>query len=186
MITAVVYVASSDMLKLLTWKDRIQVLHLRYPGEIVLANIGDGDVFVRQFYWSGKVRDKVEEMTSNGSIEINTKVSVQQVVETAKLGLDVTHLHEYRTIRSDEVPEDSRLRIFKEVRSKNNDCYTFVIRLNKPVNVLAAESDTGIEFWSIPLEATLYFYSIHYGKILEQKFPVIGVVLKRTDSKCTE
>lgn len=153
-LTALVYLASAipQLWKMLSWRDRVQVLDVSFPGEIILANIGDGDVVAREFYWSGEV----EKMNFNGWIQINKKVSTHEVVETKTLlRVDSHKVQRARFMRSDEVPKESRYKIFKEAQSDTNDCYDFRILLRKGQGVLAAEEGTKTEFWSIPLQGTL-------------------------------
>ncbi len=87
--TALTHVISiaPEVWRMFTWKDRVEVLDILYPGSpgfIVLSNIGDGDVIVRELHWFGTVQG----MGSTQTVPINKKLSFEQKVETIKLEPD--------------------------------------------------------------------------------------------------
>ncbi|MBX3303472.1 MAG: hypothetical protein KF693_14755 [Nitrospira sp.] len=171
-----------------TWKDRVEVLDVIFPGFIVLNNIGDGDVIVREFYWTGTVQDTEHAMTSNGTIPINKKLSFDQKVETIELKRGEFGKKEFlgRYMKKTEVPQERRLKLWQSARSSTDECWNLKIQLQKSTSMQETEVGIGTErqFWSVPLEGTISYYSVHTKETFQEKFPLLGFVVKNTESKC--
>lgn len=188
--TALTYLISTgpEVWRMFTWKDRVEVLDVMFPGFIVLNNIGDGDVIVREFHWTGTVRDSEHAMTSTGTIPINKKLSFEQKVETLELKHGEFRKKEFlgRYVTEDEVPRERRLKLWQAARSSTDECWNLKIQLKKSKSMQETEVGIGTErqFWSVPLEGTINYYSVHKKETLQEKFPLLGFVVKNTESGC--
>ncbi len=186
--TALTYLISvaPEIWKMCTWKDRVEVLDVVLPGFIVLNNIGDGDVIVREFHWTGTVRDAEYEMGSTGTIPINKKLSMEQRVETMELNADEFRKKKFqgRYIGNKEVPNEKRLKLWSAARSSTDQCWDLIIQLKKSASMRETEVATGEQFWSVPLVGTIDYYSVHEKKTYQEKFPLLGLVMKNTDRRC--
>jgi hypothetical protein len=182
-VTALFYGGSlvPNIWKRFMWEDKIQILDVKVPGSMVIANVGDGDVFVRKLYWSGKL----EESNFNETVFINKKVPVEQIVEAVELARkDLHKVPLARYMLDEEVPKQSRLKLLNEALSSTNACFDFRIALVKEVGMLASEATHKQSIWSIPLEGKVSFYSLHLNKTLEEKVSALGFVMKGEDAKC--
>lgn len=188
MTTALAYLTSiaPEVRRVITWKDRVQVLDVVFPGFIVLNNIGDGDVIVRQLHWTGTVQDMEYAMGSTYTIPINKKLSIEQRVETIELKRGEFAKKEFlgRYMRNEEVPKERRLKLWQAAGSFTDECWDLKIQLEKSESMRETEMAAKKEFWSVPLEGTIYFYSVHAKQTFQEKFPLLGFVVKSTDSKC--
>ncbi|WHZ27220.1 MAG: hypothetical protein OJF51_002016 [Nitrospira sp.] len=165
------------------WKDRVKVLDLVYPGIIVVANIGDGNVFVSKIDWTVNM----ESIFSNGTIPIYKTVAKEQGLQAIELQRSLLRKREFEGsyIRGNEVPNEMRMKLWQQARSSTNECWDVKIHLAKPEILLEAERVGGEEFWSVPIKGTLYFYSLHAKQTLEQEIPLFAFVVKNhKDSKC--
>lgn len=186
--TALTYLISTvpEVWKMFTWKDRVEVLDVMFPGSIVLNNIGDGDVIVREFHWVGTVQDMEHGKTSGETIPINKKLSFDQKVETIELKHGRFHkmgfIGSYMT--NEEVPRERRLKLWEAARSPTDKCWSLKIKLKKSQSMEEGEVGTGRPIWSVPLDGTISYYSIHTREILQEKVPLLGFVVKNTENGC--
>jgi hypothetical protein len=181
--TAVAYLFSvgPEIRKTFAWEDRIKVLDVILPGFIVVANTGDGNVFVQKLHWTGNVDD----FYSTGTIPINKTISKEPGLETIDLKRSGLEKKEFagRYLSNKEVPRELRREKWQEARS-DNKCWDVKIQLAKSESMLETQAGTGEEFWSIPLKGTLYFYSLHANRTFEAEVPLLGFVVKNLDGEC--
>lgn len=182
--TAVAYLFSivPEIRKTFAWEDRIKVLDAILPGFIVVANTGDGNVIVQKLHWTGNI----DNFYSTDTIPINKAISKEQGLETIELKRSSLEKKEFygRYMGNKEVPKELRVKLWQEARSHNNECWDVKIQLAKPESVLETETATGEEVWSVPLKGTLYFFSLHTNRSLEEEVPLLGFVVKNLDRKC--
>ncbi len=179
--TAVAYLFSivPEIRKTFAWEDRIKVLDAILPGFIVVANIGDGNVFAQKLHWTGNI----DNFYSTDTIPINKAVSKEQGLETIELKRSSLEKKEFagRYMTNKEVPKESRIKLWQKARSDDNECWDVKIQLAKSESMLETQTGAGEEFWSIPLRGTFYFYSLHANRTLEEEVPLLGFVVKNLD-----
>jgi hypothetical protein len=186
--SALAYLAATAPLfwKMMTWKDGVEVVDAILPGYIVIKNTGDGDVFVRKLYWTGTVTGITQEIGSNGTFPINKTISKQQRWETIELKRPETKKREFEGeyLKSHEVSKELRMQLWNKARSSNDECYDIKLQFAKTEAMLEMERLAKQEFWSVPIQGTLYFDSFHANQTLEEKFNLLGFVVKNTNGKC--
>jgi hypothetical protein len=186
--TAITYLVTTvpEVWRMLTWKDGIKVIDLISPGHIVLANIGDGDVFVRKLYWTGTVTGITHEVSSTNTVAINKKLTKMQGIETMDLKRPETKKKEFEGeyLKSNELSNEQRMQLWNKARSSDDHCWDIKIQLTKTESMLETERAGKQEFWSIPLQGIVYFDSLHENRTLEQKVDLLGFVVKNTNGKC--
>jgi hypothetical protein len=171
---------------MMAWKDGVKVVDAIVPGYIVIENIGDGDVFVRKLYWTGTVTGITQEIGSNGTFPINKTISKNQRWETIEMKRPETKKREFEGeyLKSHEVSKELRMQLWNRARSSNDACWDIKLQLAKTEGMLEMERSAKQEFWSVPIQATLYFDSFHTNETLEEKFSLLGFVVKNTNGKC--
>lgn len=129
--TAVAYLFSvgPEIRKTFAWEDRIKVLDVILPGFIVVANTGDGNVFVQKLHWTGNI----DNLYSTDTIPINKAISKEQGLETIELKRSSLEKKEFlgRYMGNKEVPKELRAKVWQEARSDNNECLDVKIQLVK-------------------------------------------------------
>jgi hypothetical protein len=186
--SALAYLAATvpELWRIIAWKDGVKVVDAILPGYIVLESIGDGDVFVRKLYWAGTVTGTTQEITSNGTIPINKTISKAQRWESIELKRPETKKKgfEGEYMKSHEVSKELRMQLWNKARSSNDECWDIKLQLTKTEAMLEMERSAKQEFWSIPIQGILYLDTFHTNKTLEERFNLLGFVVKNTNGKC--
>jgi hypothetical protein len=87
-------------------------------------------------------------------------------------------------MKSHEVSKELRMQLWNKARSSNDECWDIKLQLTRTEAMLEMERSAKQEFWSIPIQGILYFDSFHTNKTLEERFNLLGFVVKNTNGKC--
>ena len=153
-------------------RDSVEIIAFKSESRVVIYNSGDSDLFVSHLTWHSK------EPNFSGTLFFNVSVkSKSYVVHELEKPADVINWH------ARNLSEDRWQRVLS-VNARGDECNKwFFFYINDPgYQTLKAFLEPG--FRSLPVEATLVFYSSFDGRRLTQMIPVEGVAFQNQSQAC--
>jgi hypothetical protein len=170
--------------KELLWKDKVNVLSFNSNQDLVITNVGDGDIFLSHVDLRANGPDVLTSILRIGISVPTGAVSKhrffsdhQEMKERPKMNL------------VSGVSEDAWNEALRRAAHHDDPCFAIIFYYAKDPSYLQmvnAYQEKGKVFQTIPSTAALHFYSVGSKKDLKEEFPVVGTVTFRSIPTCPQ
>jgi hypothetical protein len=168
--------------KQLFWKDKVKVLSFNSNQDLVITNMGDGDIFLSHVDLRAHGPDV---MTS--ILRIGISVPTGDVAKH-RFSRDHQDIKEQPVMKLvSDVSEAAWKEASRRATHRDDPCFAIIFYYAEDPSYRQLESaHQGKLFQTIPATATLHFYSVGSKKALEEAFPVVGTVALRSIPTCPQ
>jgi hypothetical protein len=168
--------------KQLFWKDKVKVLSFDSNQDLVIANVGDGDIYLSHVDLRAHGPDVLTRILRIG-ISVPTGT-----VAKHRFSSDHPDIQEQPAMKLvSSVSEAAWKEASRRATHHDDPCFAIIFYYaDDPSSRQLEHAHQGKLFQTIPATATLHFYSVGSKKALEEAFPVVGTVALRSIPTCPQ
>lgn len=181
-VSGAIYIAGSvvNLVKTLSWEDRVKVVTFDYDVKAVFLNTGDGPIFLSHI-------DIKSDRTFEASVSIHKHVKPQDfadvVFQERKSSYDKWRGTGGAFVVSDV--SDDRWNEIRKLDLRKHECFRHgYLHPDSPSFQLFARYP-GHKLRTFGAKAQLHFYSTKTGVLASTEFPLKGVVYQRNTATCS-
>lgn len=170
-----------EIRKTIYWRDQASILSFSDGDPVIIANIGDGPVFVFNLLHdvSGQISKR---FTHSRSIYVVVKTG--EVISSSDGKDEFAHLKNYSVLSGVNESQWNDAFEASDHPSKRDACFIRLITSPNNPGFLTAKKFLEGRLTTFKVTTTLRYYSLHSHKTIEQKVPSVGYLIRNNNGKC--
>ncbi len=169
--------------KIVDWNDEVKVISFVNNQEVIISNVGDGDLFIEYIQFVLPMND-----SSSATETIRIQEMVKQGTVLKHTLNDGSKFSGGSFVKGGNTPTTQKRVEIANRAIGDNDCFALDIRDINDVAYKQVKAYYEREFESgvmtLPCQAKLFFYSFTKKKIIESTFEVVAMVVRNPTEFC--